>query len=139
MTKVRDILDTSIPSVSPTASMTEVTEEMKQSRVDMVVVSDRGKYRGLIEGGNVATRMSAKRLNLKKTTAKSLANKDWPLISPGADTWDALKVMVRNHVEVLPVVQNGRLVGVFTLEEATRDSPALRAMALISSQRSNRR
>ena len=135
MMKVREILDNGVPSVSSTASMAEVSEEMTLSKEGIVVVCDGGKYRGLIEGPGIAARLTQKKLNPKKVMAKSMVSRNWPLISPGASAWDALKLMVRSRVEVLPVVQNGRFVGMLSLESATRDSPALRAMAFISSHK----
>lgn len=135
MMKVRETLDNGIPSVPPGASIAKVSKEMNLSGEGVVVVCDRGKYRGLIERRDLATRISKGELNPEKARARSVAKRDWPLISPGASAWDALKLMMRSRVEVLPVVQNGRFMGMLSLESATRDSPALRAMALIRSQR----
>ena len=39
-----------------------------------------------------------------------------PLISPGADIMEAVKVMADNGVQLLPVVQNGKLLGLLTLD-----------------------
>jgi len=51
-----------------------------------------------------------------------------PIVPPGADIVEAAKIMVNNGVRELPVAQNGRLVGLLTLDVLARNNPALAAL-----------
>jgi CBS domain-containing protein len=55
-------------------------------------------------------------------------NNHLPIISPGDDIIQAAKVMVNRNVRVLPVAQNGKLLGLFTLDNLAGESLALATM-----------
>jgi predicted transcriptional regulator len=66
--------------------------------------------------------------NPGKERVGSLLNKHRPKISPGDETRQAAKVMLRNGTRELPVVQNGKLLGLLKFDDIARESPALIAM-----------
>ena len=67
------------------------------------------------------------------TPAGSVMSKDWPTISPNDDIWHAVNVMADRGIKVLPVVHNGKLVGLLSLDDLKRKSPALAAMVFSKS------
>jgi CBS domain-containing protein len=132
MPKVSEIMRKHIASVAPSASVTEVAQKMRDYETGAVAVCDNGKLRGIITERNIVLRVVANNRNPSKEQAASLVFADWPKIPPGADIAEAAKVMASHGVQTLPVVQNGKLLGILTLDDLIRETPALAVMVMTS-------
>jgi CBS domain-containing protein len=128
MSKVRDIMNTHIISVPPSAPIVEVAHQMKMRGTGVIPICDQGKFRGLITERHIVTEIIANAIDPVVETAGSVINKHQPVITPDEEIMQAVKVMVSNDVQVLAVVQNGELLGLLTLEDLARESLALAVM-----------
>ena len=128
MSKVRDIMNTEVISVPPSAPIVEVAHQMKMRGMGVIPICDQGKFRGLITERHIVTEIIANAIDPVVETAGSVINKHQPAISPDEEIMQAVKVMVNNDVQVLAVVQNGELLGLLTLEDVARENLALAAM-----------
>lgn len=135
MAKVREIMTRDFVSVPPSALIIEVAQKMRDSGLGMIPVCENGKFRGLITERDIIAHIVASARNPKREHAKSLANNHHPMISPGEEIIQAAKVMVNNGVRLLPVAQNGKLLGLFTLDDLARESLALGATVLVKTAR----
>lgn len=130
MVTVREIMTRKFPSVRPSASMAEMVERIVATAVDVVPVCENGRFRGVVSERDILARIVANVDKPNKERASSLMKSDYPLVSPGDDMACAARIMAANRVRVLPVAQNGRLVGVITLHDLARESLALAALVL---------
>ena len=126
--KVKDIMTSEFASVARSAPILEVAQKMKDSATWAIPVCDNGKFRGIITERDIVMGVADIAGNLSNLPVKLLANNHGPIISPGEDILQAAKVMVNSGVRVLPVAQNGKLLGLFTLDDLARESLALAAM-----------
>jgi len=111
MSKVREVMTRNIFCVSPFTPITEAAQEMRKSEIGVVCICHNGKFRGLIT-----------------ERVGSLLDKHHPKISPGDEIMQAAKVMLKNGVQELPVVQNGKLFGLPKFDDIARQSPGVVAM-----------
>lgn len=94
----------------------------------MIPVCEKGKFLGLISERDIVASLAGSAGNCERQYAGALAHNRHPMISPGVEIMQAAEMMVNHGVRVLPVVQNGKLLGLLTLEHLARESLALAAM-----------
>jgi CBS domain-containing protein len=128
MLKVRDVMAKEFVSVPRSAPIGEVARKMKDLKTGAVPVCDNGKLRGIITERDIVIGVANIAGNISNLPARLLMNNHHPIISPGEDILQAAKVMVNNGVRVLPVAQNGKFLGLFTLDDLARESLALASM-----------
>ena len=128
MTTVKEVMMTEVTSVTLSTSAIEVARRMKTSGTVTIPVCENGKFRGIITERDIVIGVVAASRDPSATPASSVMSKDWPTISPNEDIWRAVNVMADRGVKVLPVVQDSKLVGLLSLDDLTRKSPALAAM-----------
>lgn len=135
MWKARDIMVKNVVAVPPSTPIIEVAQRMSRSGMGVICICHNGKFRGVITERDLVAGTVASARNPKREHASSLVNNHYPMISPGAELLEAAKVMVDSAAQVLPVVQNGRLLGLLTLDRLIRESPAVAAMVLCNNSR----
>jgi len=128
MLKVGDVMTSEFASVLPHTPVIEVAHQMKVLGTGVIPVCDNGKFRGVITERDIVISIVATGGDPVTETARSVMNNHLPVILPGEDIMQAAKVMVNNGVRMLPVAQNGKLLGLFTLDDLARESLALAAM-----------
>jgi CBS domain-containing protein len=124
--KVRDIMTRNVTGVRPTASIVEVARQMGDSGVGVIPVCENGKFYGIITERDVV--MSVSSANGNEQRAVALAHHRNPMVSSGVEASEAARMMTEHGVRVLPVVQNGKFIGLLTLDNLARESLALAAM-----------
>lgn len=107
-----------IPLVEDAATMHEAVAELNEKSLGAVIVSDdRGRVEGIITDGDVR-RFVASGLDLGSTTVGQTMTPEPITISDEKQAVDALSIMQRHEVTVLPVVDAvGRLIGVLHLHD----------------------
>ena len=128
MTTVKEVMIGNIISVEASTPAIVVAQRMKVSKTGVIPVCENGKFRGVVTERDIVIGIVAAGGNPNTVPASSLMNKSWPIISPGDDIWHAINVMAQNGVQVLPVVQNGNLMGLLSLDGLGQRSPALAAV-----------
>jgi CBS domain-containing protein len=126
MAKVIDIISDKVVQVSPDADVIDIAYKMAVSSNGVVSVCKNGKFRGVITEGDIVS--SIGNVLSPSPKAKALMNNHLPIVSSGDDISHAASLMVNHSTRVLPVVQNGMLLGLLTLEDIAREIPALAAM-----------
>jgi len=124
--KVKDIMTRDVTGVQPSASIVEVARQMRDYGVSVIAVCENGKFCGVITERDVVMSMSSGNGNHQR--AGALAHHRHPMVSSGVEVTEAARMMTEHGVRALPVVQNGKLVGLLTLDDLARESLALAAM-----------
>lgn len=123
--KVKDRMTTKVITVSPDTSISEAFRLMKENDIRRLPVVDKDKPVGIITltdlnqaSPSSATSLSIHELNylLAKTKIKDIIPKKQNLItvSPDAYIETAAKLMRKNTVSGLPVIENEKIVGIIT-------------------------
>ncbi|MEU9079945.1 cyclic nucleotide-binding/CBS domain-containing protein [Kitasatospora sp. NPDC004745] len=103
-----------------TATAFEVALRMEEEGVDCVLVTDSGRLQGIVTDRDLAVRGLAHGKHLGRPVAELLTT---PVIT--VNTTDDLDTVYRTFrrtfVRRLPVVQDGRPVGVLTVDDLLRD------------------
>lgn len=107
--KVKDIMTENPIIAELPGTRTEVLKKLvKSNKTGMPVVkSSDGTLAGFVTRQDIFSKPEEEQLAL-------VMKRDYPTISPKADVKDAAKVMVEQNLSHLPVVENGKLVGIIT-------------------------
>jgi len=133
MSKVIDAMTRDFVFVLPTSRITEVAEKMSDYETDVIPVCDNGKFRGVIKERDITAYIVATGDNPGRQYAITLVNRYHPTVSPGEDLLQAAKVMAVSGVSVLPVTQNGQLLGILSINDIAAVSLAAAAAVLVKS------
>jgi CBS domain-containing protein len=108
---VREAMTASVSSVSPSQSLADAAEVMKGEDVGSVPVVEEGRLAGIVTDRDIVTRAVAERRNPQAVRVEEIASHDLVTVEPERDLDEALALMARHKVRRLPVLEEGRLVG----------------------------
>ena len=135
MAKVEDIMTNNFSPVTPTTSIFEVAQKMRDTGLGTMPVCENGKLRGLVTEESIVTKIVASGQSPKQEHAESLMISGGPKIPYGSDAVEAAKIMANHGVRYLPVIRNGgKLVGMLTLDDLVKESMVLATMVLATSK-----
>jgi CBS domain-containing protein len=111
-TKVRDAMTPGVRSVSPTDSLTDAAVAMRDEDVGSLPVVDGDRVVGIVTDRDIVVRGVAERADPQTLKVGDVSSGDLVTVQPDEDLDEALELMARHRVRRLPVVEDGRLVGV---------------------------
>ncbi|MFP3975313.1 MAG: cyclic nucleotide-binding/CBS domain-containing protein [Chloroflexota bacterium] len=115
-------------SVSPEATVAEAAKLMTNHDMDAIAVCENGKFRGLVTYQNIVSQVVADNRDAGRERVTLITSNNLPKVCPGIALAEAIKIMAKHRTRVVPVVQNGKFVGLLTMDDVMRESPALVVM-----------
>ena len=108
---VRDVMTPVVRTVSPSQSLADAAEVMKDENVGSVPVEEEGRLAGILTDRDIVVRAVAERRDPQAMKVAEIASRELVTVDPEQDLDEALALMARHQVRRLPVVEEGRLVG----------------------------
>lgn len=140
--KVSDIMSDRVVTVNQDEPVITAARLFKRYNLGVLpVCDDGGRLRGMLTDRDVVLRCTASGLDPKNVMIRDIMTRGVITTSPECDVNAAAKQMSGDQVRRLPVVSDGRLVGILSLCDMARhcDMEAASALADISSNVSRRR
>jgi CBS domain-containing protein len=129
---VRDTMTEAPRSIGASASVVEAALLMREAHIGSLPVTDDEQLVGMITDRDIATRVVAEAADPKITSVGSVLSRDIISVEPDKDLEEALSLMALHQVRRLPVVENGRLVGIVALADiALRGNEKKKTGALV--------
>lgn len=108
------------PEVGPDDNLTRVIIEMTHKRLGATVVGDGEKILGIITDGDLR-RMLMNTPNIEQVKASQIMTSNPKTIEPEALVVDALHKMRYNSITQLPVVKDGKYLGIIHLHDILKE------------------
>ena len=108
---VRDAMTPDPRSIGASASVVEAARLMRQQHIGSLPVTEDERLVGMITDRDITTRVVAESAAPETTSVGEVYSRDLISVEPDNGLDEALQLMARHQVRRLPVVQNGRLVG----------------------------
>jgi len=118
--RVRDAMVPEPLALDASASAQEAAEALSRPEVRAVFVCDDGRLRGVITRKTLVSEVVARGLDPKTTAVGSLAEPPNATVESTTLLADAFAFLEENDYERVPVVENGRLVGVLSRSAVQR-------------------
>jgi CBS domain-containing protein len=110
---VRDVMTSNPRTVSPGDSIQVAARIMKEEDVGVVPIVDNGRTVGIVTDRDIVIRAVAE--GGSDRAVREIATTDLVFVKPDSSTREAEKLMSERQIRRLPVVENGRLVGIISL------------------------
>ncbi|MEE9524755.1 MAG: CBS domain-containing protein [Thermodesulfovibrionales bacterium] len=113
--RVNQIMHKELVTISPTSTIHDAALKMKGDGVGSVLVVDEGmKLKGIVTDRDIALAVAADDKDPNKTFINNIMTGEPQIISSDADMENALSVMKRKNIRRLPVIENGKVVGLLS-------------------------
>ena len=109
---VRDAMTEGPRSIGASASVVEAARLMREEHIGSLPITENEQLVGMITDRDITTRVVAEAADLNLTSVRDVYSRDLISIEPEGDLDEALQLMARHQVRRLPVVEDGRLVGI---------------------------
>jgi CBS domain-containing protein len=109
---VRDEMTEDPRSIVASASVVEAARLMREEHIGSLPVTDDDRLVGMVTDRDITTRVVAESADPKLTSVAEVYSRDLISVEPDNDLEEALRLMARYQVRRLPVVENGKLVGI---------------------------
>jgi CBS domain-containing protein len=137
MEKIRDIMTEEVECCSLLDNIFEVAVKMKELNVGAIPIIDQDKLVGVITDRDIVVRGVAQK-HPGSTKVEDIMSNTLITVSPEASSNEAAKLMAEHQIRRLPVVLDGKLIGIVSLGDfAIRkltDDQAKEALTEISEQ-----
>jgi CBS domain-containing protein len=112
---VPDVIhDQRLLELPPQATVREAAQRMARREVRSALVMEDGKLLGIFTGTDLIGRVVALGLDPDKTLLNRVMTKNPETISAGESAVEALRRMQQGHFRHLPVVDDGKVVGILS-------------------------
>ncbi|MDO8459897.1 MAG: CBS domain-containing protein [Nanoarchaeota archaeon] len=123
---VGDVMTRNFVSIKPNKSLYDCAKLMEKEDVNSLVVSEGIRLLGILTSRDILRTITKKPLvDLKRITAIDIAIRRVAVIKPSADISEAIIKMRALNFRRLPVVTEGKLIGVITLKDILSAEPGL--------------
>ena len=135
--QVRDLMNPNVVTVEPSSSAALAARLISRHNVgSLPVCGEDRRLRGVVTDRDIVLRCVAAEEDPAQTPVRDIMSRGCATVSPGADCREATRLMSAHQVRRLPVVEEGRLVGMISLSDLARsgrfDLEAAQALCEIS-------
>ncbi len=109
-----------VPLVKPEDIMTQAIIEISQKMLGAAAVIDNEKLVGIVTDGDLR-RMLMKHPNIEAVKVNEIMTKNPTTIEKSAHVADALNIMQSKEISVLPVLENGKYVGMIHIHDIIKE------------------
>lgn len=112
---LRDIMTRNVITVSPEQSVVDAAKIMSQNDVGSVPVVEKGICTGIVTDRDIVLRAVAEGQDIRTAKIRSVMTGNVVTGTPDMDVHKAADLMADKQIRRLPVVDNGKLVGIVAL------------------------
>ncbi len=122
---VVEIMSTSPLTISADATVAEAASVMRDKEVGSLVVLEDSRPAGIVTERDVVTKVAASNRSSKATSVREIMTSPLIAVHPHQEVAEAAKVMAARRIRRLPVIKEGKLVGMITENDIIRVWPQL--------------
>jgi len=116
---VKEVMITNVLTCDVDDSLQQAARIMRDKRIGCLIVMKSKSPKGILTERDITFRATAKNLDSANTKVKDVMSSPLKTISPDENVYSASKKMRAEDIKKLPVVKNGKLVGIITQTDLT--------------------
>lgn len=134
---VSELMNSSVVSLTPDATVSLAARVLSRNNIGSIpVCTPDGKVKGIVTDRDIVLRCVATESDPEKTQVREIMSRNVITVSPEDDVREATRIMAAEQIRRLPVVQNGKVVGMLSLGDMAKthsfDMEASKALSEIS-------
>jgi len=123
--KVIDAMTRKPISVGPEKNLQECSQLMAKHDIGSLLVIEKAALLGIISEQDLVRKVISKGANPLTTKVADIMEKSVITITPEKDIEEAIVTMKNRNVRHLPVIDDGKLIGLITLKDVLKIQPTL--------------
>lgn len=121
---VKNVMNKNVMVAEPDMKITKAAELMSKHHIgSLVVINKKDEVKGILTERDILTDVVAKGKNLKHVLAKNIMTKHVVTIEPDKTIEEASDIMKKNKIKKLPVIENGKVMGIITASDIVTVQP----------------
>ena len=136
--KISEVMTSNPVTMPATASTLEAARAMRDSNIGTVVVLDNGKVCGIVTDRDIVVRAVAHGRDPATTKLTDICSHELTTLAPTDTVEHAVQIMREKAIRRLPVVENGKPVGIVSLGDLAMERDPDSALGNISAAPANR-
>lgn len=137
--KVKDMMTQSVVRIGQEEPVAVAARTLTHYNIGALpVCDDKGRLCGIVTDRDIVTRCLAAGMEPSQTQVKQVMTGSVKTIDTEADAAEAARVMGTNQIRRLPVTREGKICGMLSLGDLSRNAEAGNALSRISKNRSDR-
>lgn len=134
---IREVMTTNPVCLAANATVRQAALAMRDKSIGDVIVEKDGKACGIVTDRDIAIRAIADGKDPAKTDLESICSMDIVCMTPDQSVEDAVRIMKEKSLRRLPIVENGRIVGIVSLGDLAIERDPNSALGRISAASAN--
>ena len=134
---VRQVMTANPVILEANTPIREAARAMRDKSIGNVVVQQNGQLYGIVTDRDIVVRAVAEGRDTGNTTLDSVCTKEVTSLSPDQSDDDAVRIMKEKSIRRLPVVENGKVVGIVSLGDLAVEKDAQSALGQNSAASAN--
>jgi CBS domain-containing protein len=122
---VKDIMSKPVVKIEGTKTAKDAGLLMKKHRKGCLIITKKNNPIGIISDSDLIKKVIAADLKASKVKLSKIMSRPLVVIRPDEDVLIAARRMKSTHVHRLPVVENGKVVGLLSLSDIAKASPEM--------------
>ena len=130
---IRDVMTTNPQTLPEGTTVREAAETMRANDIgDVIVVDDNGTLTGIVTDRDIVVRVVAEGRDPRATRLGDIASRELTALAPDDPVERAVELMRERAIRRLPVVEQGKPVGIVSIGDLALDRDPDSALADIS-------
>ena len=113
--KVREVMTNSVDCATPNTTLVELAKMMKNNDVGSIPICEEQKVVGIVTDRDIVLEAVAKGKNIETQKATEIMRSKVITVTANQDVHEAASLMSKYQIRRLPVVEQGRLIGIVAL------------------------
>ncbi|WP_412538841.1 CBS domain-containing protein [Longispora sp. K20-0274] len=114
-TKISDVMSPRPVTVAPDMTLVEAARQMRDDAIGDVIVAEAGHIRGIVTDRDIVVRAIADDRPAGEVTVGDICSAELTTVAPDDKIERAIGLMRHRAIRRLPVIEDGRVVGVVSL------------------------
>lgn len=118
--EIEDIMVHKVVTIKSSATVKEAARLMNRHEIGCLIVVKEGKVVGIMTERDLLRKVVERSRNSRNTKVQEIMSKRLVVGSPHMEIPDAVRMMLQKKIKKLPIVVQGKLVGLITLTDIAR-------------------
>jgi len=135
---VHDAMTSRVITIEPKTSVAQAAMIMSQKGIGSLIIKSNAEPEGLITESDIISKVVSRDIKASRLEVGEVMTKNLIKIDPGSHLHEAARIMAKNNIRRLPVVNNGVLVGILTSTDVMMVSPELTEILVENARMENK-
>lgn len=124
---IREVMNNEVKTVDIGETIQRAAQIMSNFRIGSVIVMGDKNIKGIVTAEDIVYKHVA---NSQGQSVSDIMTRDPITISPDKKIEDASMIMTQKKIKKLPVIENGKIIGIITASDIVKIEPALHEILL---------